>query len=120
MRCEPRTLDDIRAMGGNSLEDEMRFATAARVSEINLAAYRTFVQPWIKAIAPKADSGLGSLHPLRLPYEVFSKAGPLMKAVETAAEGVREQRKPAARDNPFLAAAGEDVRPDRQRPGGLG
>src|SRR5271169_6623631 len=40
MRCERRTLDDIRAMGGNSLEDERRFATAARVSEINLANYR--------------------------------------------------------------------------------
>src|ERR1700719_137737 len=30
MRCEQRTLDDIRAMGGNSLEDQRRFATAAR------------------------------------------------------------------------------------------
>ena len=45
MRCERRTLDDIRAMGGNTAEDERRFATAARVSEINLANYRNFVQP---------------------------------------------------------------------------
>src|SRR5947209_5508409 len=37
MRCEPRTLDDIRALGGNTPEDERRFATAARVSEINMA-----------------------------------------------------------------------------------
>ena len=29
MRCEERTLDDIRAMGGNAAEDERRFATAA-------------------------------------------------------------------------------------------
>src|SRR5262249_10059432 len=42
MRCEQRTLDDIRALGGNSAEDERRFATAARVSKINLAAYRNF------------------------------------------------------------------------------
>jgi hypothetical protein len=49
MRCEARTLDDIRAMGGNSPEDERRFATAKRVSEINLAAYQKFVQPWIKS-----------------------------------------------------------------------
>src|SRR6185436_188177 len=40
MRCEARTLDDIRAMGGNSAEDERRFAAAKRVSEINLAAYQ--------------------------------------------------------------------------------
>src|SRR5262249_10835954 len=37
MRCEARTLDDIRALGGNDAADERRFATAARVSEINLA-----------------------------------------------------------------------------------
>ena len=49
MRCEQRTLDDIRAMGGNTAEDERRFATAARVSEINLANYRNFVQPWVRA-----------------------------------------------------------------------
>src|SRR6476646_1421739 len=36
MRCEARTLDDIRAMGGNSPEDERRFETAKRVSEMNL------------------------------------------------------------------------------------
>ena len=103
MRCEPRTLDDIRAMGGNSRDDELRFATAARVSEINLAAYRTFVQPWIKALAPKADGSLNALHPLRLPYEIFSKSGPLMAAVEKAAEVVHERRAPADADNPFLA-----------------
>ena len=49
MRCEQRTLDDIRAMGGNTPEDERRFATAARVSEINLANYQKFVQPWVRA-----------------------------------------------------------------------
>ena len=40
MRCEERTLDDIRALGGNDAEDERRFAAAANVSEINLALYR--------------------------------------------------------------------------------
>jgi pimeloyl-ACP methyl ester carboxylesterase len=103
MRCEPRTLDDIRAMGGNSPEDELRFATAARVSEINLALYRTFVQPWVKAMAPNMDGLLNAMHPLRLPYEVFSKSGPLMATVEKAATQVREGRTPAAPDNPFLA-----------------
>ena len=102
MRCEPRTLDDIRAYGCNSLDDDMKFATAARVSEINLAAYRTFLQPWIRAFAPKEDSWLSSLHPLRVPYEMFSRSGALMKAVERVADGVREQRKPATEDNSFV------------------
>ena len=30
MRCEARTLDDIRALGGNDLADERKFAAAAR------------------------------------------------------------------------------------------
>ena len=76
MRCEPRTLDDIRAMGGNSRDDELRFATAARVSEINLAALSHLrsalgARRWRR----KADGSLNALHPLRLPYEMFSKSG---------------------------------------------
>ena len=57
MRCEARTLDDIRALGGNDAADERRFATAARVSEINLALYRTFAQPMVRASvsAPVAE-----------------------------------------------------------------
>src|SRR5512144_2855857 len=83
MRCEARTLDDIRALGGNDAEDERRFATAARVSEINLALYRTFAQPMVRAMmsAPAAE-WLRRLHPLRLQYELLSDANPLMAAVK--------------------------------------
>jgi hypothetical protein len=104
MRCERRTLDDIRAMGGNGLEDERRFATAARVSEINLANYRRFVQPWIKAMAvPQMAELVRRSHPLRVQYEALAGQNPLTKAIETTAEKVREHRKPVASDNPFLA-----------------
>src|ERR1700748_3461815 len=50
MRCEQRSLDDIRALGGNTLEDERRFETAKRVSEMNLEAYRKYMQPWVKSM----------------------------------------------------------------------
>src|ERR1700759_4746231 len=67
MRCEQRTLDDLRAMGGNSPDDERRFATAKKVSDINLANYRTFVQPWIRAMAtPQVADWMHKFHPLRL------------------------------------------------------
>jgi hypothetical protein len=105
MRCEQRTLDDLRALGGNSPEDERRFATAKKVSEINLANYRTYVQPWVRAMAtPQMAEWMHKLHPLRLSYEIFGGEGPLMKKVATRAEVVREQRKPATRTNPFLEA----------------
>jgi|UPI000409EBFA pimeloyl-ACP methyl ester carboxylesterase len=103
MRCERRTLDDIRAMGGNTPEDERRFATAARVSEINLANYRNFVQPWIRAtVTPQLAEWMRKSHPLRASYEAFGNDNVAMKAVAIAADKIREQRKTAAEDNPFL------------------
>ena len=62
MRCEARTLDDIRAFGGNDADDERRFATAARVSEINLALYRTFAQPFVRALVTPQMAELMQQH----------------------------------------------------------
>lgn len=103
MRCEQRTLDDIRALGGNDDDDERRFATAARVSEINLALYRNFAQSMVRAmtLAPVAE-WTRRLHPLRLQYEVLTDANPSAAVVASAAEQVRTQRRPAAAGNPFV------------------
>jgi hypothetical protein len=104
MRCEARTLDDIRALGGNLPEDERRFAAAKRVSEINLAAYQKFVQPWIKSmVTPQMAELMRNLHPLRTQYEALSSQNPWMTAVKSAAEEIEEKRKPVSKDNPFLA-----------------
>jgi hypothetical protein len=104
MRCEARTLDDIRAMGGNSPEDERRFAAAKRVSELNLAAYQKFLQPWVKnMVTPQLAEWARSMHPLRLQYEAFSSQNPLMSTLKSAADRVEENRKPVSKDNPFLA-----------------
>ena len=104
MRCEARTLDDIRALGGNDAADERCFAAADKVSQMNLALYRTFMQPVVRAFvnAPLAD-WMWQMHPLRLQYEAFSNANPLMASVAPLAEEVRKDRRPAAADNPFLA-----------------
>jgi pimeloyl-ACP methyl ester carboxylesterase len=104
MRCEARTLDDIRALGGNDGADDRRFATAARVSEINLALYRTFLRPIVRqnALAPAAEL-MKQFHPLRLQYSAFADSNPLMGLVRVAADQVRANRKPARADNPFIA-----------------
>jgi len=104
MRCELRTLDDIRALGGNDAADERCFATVDRISQTNLALYRTFAQPVVRALvnAPLAEL-MQQFHPLRLQYEMFSNANPMMAPIATMAKRVREGRKPAAADNPFLA-----------------
>src|SRR5580704_9525125 len=104
MRCEARTLDDIRALGGNDAADERRFATAARVSEINLALYRTFIQPAVRAaVNPVMADWLKELHPLRWQYTLFSDANPMMAPIAKFAETVRGQRNAVAADNPFVA-----------------
>jgi len=104
MRCEARTLDDIRALGGNDAADERRFATAARVSEINLSLYRTFAQPVVRALVNSTMAEwMQALHPLRLQYEFFSNANPMMASVATLAKQVRTNRQSVAADNPFVA-----------------
>jgi pimeloyl-ACP methyl ester carboxylesterase len=105
MTCEPRTLDDLRALGGNDAEDERRFATAARVSEMNLALYRAYVQPFVQAwVPPAAGEWLRKWHPLRLQYEMFADGNPFLAPLANLAQQARENRKPVAADNPFLAA----------------
>jgi pimeloyl-ACP methyl ester carboxylesterase len=104
MRCEARTLDDIRALGGNDIEDEHRFAAAARLSEINLANYRVLAQPAIQAaVTPQFAEMSRHLHPLRLSYEMFGPRNPMMAWVENAADYVRKNRRPVASDNPLLS-----------------
>ncbi|PDT43023.1 MULTISPECIES: DUF3141 domain-containing protein [Sinorhizobium] len=104
MRCEARTLDDIRALGGNDIEDEHRFAAAAKLSEVNLALYRTFLQPAVRAmVTPTFAEAMRRTHPLRLQYELFGPSNPFMAWIQAAAEHARENRKPAVAENPFLA-----------------
>lgn len=104
MSCEPRTLDDLRALGGNDAEDERRFQTMARVSEINTALYRTFGRPAVRAMTtPAVAEVMRRVHPLRLQYEAFANANPLMAPVEAAAKLVAGQRKAAPTENPLIA-----------------
>ena len=104
MRCETRTLDDIRALGGNTVEEERMFEAAARVSEVNLAMYRTFAQPFVKAlVTPEVAQALKARHPLRMQYDLFGSKNPFMGWVAAAAEKARAARKPVTAENPFLA-----------------
>ena len=100
VRFEARDLNDIRAFGGNDVEDERRFATVARVSEINLGLYRTFLQPWVRSLANEGFAEwMRRLHPLRLQYELFSDANPFMRSVAALADAVRDNRQPVAADS---------------------
>ena len=103
-RFELRGLDDIRTLGRNSLEDDRAFEAAARLSERNLAIYRTFMRPWVRAFVNQPFADLArALNPLRLSFTMFADNNPWMKGVQKLATDVAAAREPAAADNPFLA-----------------
>jgi pimeloyl-ACP methyl ester carboxylesterase len=104
-RLEARTLDDIRALGGNTPEDELRFETAARVSEINLGLYKTLWAPLVRMMATEESAKqLRAAHPNRLRFGMFSDSNPFMPTIAAMADAVRANRMPVAASNPFLMA----------------
>ena len=104
VRFEPRTLADVRDIVQPDPDNERRFATVRRVSEINLGLYRTLLQPFVRASVNEQTAGwMKKLSQAELPFEIFSERNPLMQQVAQLAEQVRQQRRPVAPDNPFLA-----------------
>jgi pimeloyl-ACP methyl ester carboxylesterase len=102
-RFERRTLDDIRALGGNSLDEERCFAGVARLSDVNLGLYRTLLQPMIRSLTTEQSAEwLRRIHPLRLGYELLSDGNPVVKPLAAVADRVQKNRQPVASDNLFL------------------
>ena len=103
-----------RAWAATTPEDDARFATVARVSEINLGLYRTFAAPTVRV------AGRPSRRPRRCgrcirtgcASRMFSDQNPFMQPVKALAETVRAARRPVS--------AGQSVAGDgaaRRRPG---
>jgi pimeloyl-ACP methyl ester carboxylesterase len=105
VRFEARSLDDIRALGGNTEEDDRHFATAARVSEINLGLYRAFLQPWVRGFATQSTAEwMRKLHPLRLQYEMFGSGNPFLRGFRGNSNQANTNRKLVPADNPLWQA----------------
>jgi pimeloyl-ACP methyl ester carboxylesterase len=102
---ERRSLDDIRAICQPNPEDDRRFAAVARFSDVNRSVYQSTIGPAVKAMAnePAAEM-LRRLHPNRIRFEMFSDRNPFMAMVPFWADMVRANRRPAAADNPLVAA----------------
>jgi pimeloyl-ACP methyl ester carboxylesterase len=102
VRFHDRTLEDLAALDDGQ-EDEASFAAVAHMSEVQANAYETFGRPFVRSLStPMGAKALRDLHPLRVQRAAMSSANPMMKGVEHLAHTVREQREPAAPDNPFL------------------
>jgi hypothetical protein len=104
-RLVRRTLDDIRALGCKSPDDDLKFATVDRISTINRRLYESSAGPFIRSVTPAAfGDWTRKLHPNRVRFAIFSDENPAMRLVADTAEQVRGERQPVADDNIFLAA----------------
>ena len=101
---EPRTIEDIKALGYNSVEDDRAFATVAKASETLSFMYDKFVHPWFNIFAsPDVSEKVKNLRPLRMSYTLFTdNVNPWVKMFATAADKVSNKRAVITEDNPFL------------------
>ena len=101
----PRTVAELDREIGHRPDDEARFATVARISEINLGLYRLFLQPWVRALStPSSAKWMRRIHPNRLGYRLLSDRNPLTLSLPSLAEKVRADRHPVGEDNVFRRA----------------
>ena len=107
LSLQPRKLADIRAFGRNDPQDEKRFKTAARVSEINKGLYQTLAAPVVKAaVTQESAEWLRRTHPHRVRFSALSDQNPFATAIKTMADAAHAKRTVAAEDNPFRVMEG--------------
>ena len=100
---ERRHLADIEAIVQPREDDDRRFAAVSRISQVNQGLYKSFVQPWVKAFAtPRSTERREQTHPLRMHYEAVSDKNPMIAALAPVAVQVKNKRRKAAADNPFV------------------
>ena len=86
---------------------DFRASTRLVSSQVNPSPehYRAFVQPWVKVWAnPGFAEWMRKMHPLRLPYEMFTPDNPFLKFIPTMAESARKNRQAVPPDNAFWQA----------------
>jgi hypothetical protein len=100
-----RTMDDLRAINREGRDEEQLFSTVAKLSELNVAAYKNLVRPWLRAMTTKPMAeAMAAWHPLRLQRQWLSDANPAALWIEAWAQWARNERCPVAADNAMLAA----------------
>lgn len=102
VRFEPRDVSDI----GKKRTVETAFERAKEISEMNEAAYSTFVSPWLSAmVTPYSAEILKRMHPMRVSRMMFSERfNPWMKMVHHWADAIGETRMPLGADDPRIVA----------------
>jgi tellurite resistance protein len=98
-----RTMTDILELD-DGLDDETAFDSVAAVSRFNDRLYLTFGSPWVRMMTNDwVAETVRQLHPLRVQRYMFSDLNPWMWPLSYLANQVKQQRRPAAADNSFMA-----------------
>ncbi len=99
----PRTFADIAAYDDGTA-DETDFSVVSKISEANDNMYQLLMRPWVKFWTTELSAEMiRYLHPLRTQRYMFADINPLMRPLKNIASITRQNRKPAAADNPFTA-----------------
>ncbi len=101
---EPRTIEDIKALGWNSEDDDRAFATVAKASNAFSFMYDTLVHPMFRMFAKdQYAETMKKMRPLRLSYTLFAETiNPWMKIFANLAPKVQDKRTTINNNNPFL------------------
>ncbi|TGD98904.1 DUF3141 domain-containing protein [Methylobacterium nonmethylotrophicum] len=99
-------VEDLQRLQKYARKDEVPFEAVRRVSDLNAAAYETFVHPVVSAWVPReAGAALRALHPLRVRRWALSDLNPALSALTPWADLARAHR--VHRDEAGLWAAAE-------------
>jgi tellurite resistance protein len=103
VQFEARDMTDIQVLD-DGLEDEAAFEPVAAISQANDAAYRQWMQPWMRLAAnPWLAEWSRQCHPLRVQRYAWSDLNPWSWPVALGSHYVRQHRQPAEASNPCVA-----------------
>ncbi|HEX3033751.1 MAG TPA: DUF3141 domain-containing protein, partial [Thermodesulfobacteriota bacterium] len=100
---EEKSVEDVRRANKYERKDETPFEVVESVSQMNEKAYTLFARPFIRPMANENTAMLGRMfNPMRWQCWAFSDLNPMMWPLSEMAQAIKDDRRPAAADNPYL------------------
>ena len=120
-RLEARTLDHIRALGGNDAADDFAVCHGRpRVRDQPGPLPDAFAAPAVRmAVTDQAAEALRATHPNRLRFAMFSDQNPLMQPVKALADSVRVGASACQYGQSLAGDGAGDIVLDHDLPGNL-
>ena len=103
IRFEPRTMEDVLAVGSDGDSDDELFAEVSKMSEMVTEIYERMFRPVVKNLVTEHSAEiLRNMNPMRTQRLMFADSNPIMPMLDSWAEKTKSNRKPIAKTNPFV------------------